>query len=160
MAKTKIDRIANDVRLIKQKLIEKVPTHFSSHDVVRSFFGALLMGLTFVLKGQLFRVSLALKQAHLTLIVISTLVILTGEIYFIGYRHVSHGEKKKRGFGQFWLKRITTFTFIALIVSFLLVYLYGIDLLAGSITDTLKVIIAVFMPCAIGAGLADLLKEY
>ena len=152
------ERILKDLEKIKKE-IRKVPEHFSRQGIMKAFFGALIVGLTFVLKGLLLDVSQRLTSLHLAFIIITTFSILTAEIYFIGYMRVKKTEKEERKFGQFWLKRIAAFYSIALIVSVGLVYLYGINLfLSGG--DTARVIIALSLPCAVGASLADLLKKY
>lgn len=155
----KIDNIAKDVKELKERLFEKEPEHFSVGDLINSFFGALILGLTFTLKGLLIDIGLRLTQTNVIAIIVSTVVILTAEIYFIGYSTVR--RKKERPFGQFWLKRILTFYVVAFIVSGLLVYIYGIPNLPG-ITEAniLKIVVAISMPCAIGAAVGDLLKRY
>ena len=155
----KIDNIEKEVKQIKKILIEeRPPEKFGRKDFVYSFFGALVVGLTFMFKGLLIQSGLNLSWTNVILIVLITIIILTVEIYFIGYARVK--DKKKRRFGQFWLKRLFTIYLIAMFVSFLLGYLYGIHSLAGTETAFLKIIFAVSMPCAIGAAFTDLLKKY
>jgi len=151
----KIQQIASDVRLIKEETVEKIPAHFSIKHIVSAFMGALLMGLTFVFKGLLLQVASALNKSHVLAIIVSTIFLLTAEIYFVGYGRVKN--KAQRPFPQFWFKRVITYYAIAMLVSFFLVYIYGINLLAG--VDTMKVVVAVALPCAVGASLADLLKQ-
>jgi len=153
---TKIQQIASDVRLIKEEIVEKIPAHFSVKHIVSAFLGALLMGLTFIFKGLLLQVASALSRTHVITIIISTVVLLTAEIYFVGYERVKN--KAQRSFLQFWFKRVITYYAIAMLVSFFLVYIYGINTLAG--VDTTRVVVAVTLPCAVGASLADLLKQY
>ena len=89
------------------------------------------------------------------------MIILTAEIYFIGYNRVT--KKTQRKFGQFWLKRIISFYSVALITSTLLIYLFGLNLLpdvANNLNDILKLVVLISMPCAIGAAITDLLKKY
>ncbi len=153
-----IQQIAKDVKHIKAHLIEKVPDHFSKKHLIGAFFGAMLLGLTFMFKGLLYQISLSLTTFRLVLIVVATIIALSAEIYFIGYARVKN--KTKRSFGQFWLKRISTYYFIALFVAALLVFIYGIHAFTGTWTNTFKVIISVSFPCAVGAAAADLLEKY
>jgi len=150
--------LSQDVKAIKKRILGiEPPEHFGNKDIVRSFFGAFLFGLTFVFKGLIFKVSEKLTEYHLMLIIITTITILTAEIYFIGYSRVEN--KRARKFGQFWIKRIVTFYVIAAITTLLLVNIYGLN---AGLTDfeELQLIIAISLPCAVGAGLADLLKQY
>jgi uncharacterized membrane protein len=157
----KIDDIKKGVDELRDRLLIKEPADFSMRDLTDSFFGALLLGLTFALKGMLVQVSSALQSIHLIMIVVSTLLLLTAEIYFIGYRRVK--EKEKRKFCQFWLKRLVVFYLVAVAVALLLVYLFGLNLLptvSANGMGVLKLVILISMPAAIGAAIADLLKKY
>ncbi|MEM4282133.1 MAG: DUF2391 family protein [Candidatus Woesearchaeota archaeon] len=151
-----LKQIASDVRLIREEMVEKVPSHFSPRHITSAFFGALFIGMMFVIKGLLLQVASILTSRHLWIIAAATFIILTGEIYFVGYSRVK--DKSKRPFGQFWFKRIVSYSIIAVLVSYFLVYIYGINILAGA--NTYKVIVALLLPCAVGASLADLLKQY
>ena len=155
----KIDEIKKGVDELRTRLLIQEPEDFSARDFVRAFFGALFLGVTFAVKGLLIQVSSALDQTHLILIVISTLLLLTAEIYFIGYRRVT--KKSERKFGQFWLKRICTFYFVAVATSVFLVFLFGLDKLPEvSNGDVLNLVVLISLPCAIGAAIADLLRQY
>jgi len=155
----KIDDIRREVDELKCKLLLKEPEDFSEKDFVRSFFGALLLGLTFTVKGLLIDVSQALDHAHLGLIIIFTLLILTAEIYFIGYSRVKN--KSKRKLGQFWFKRVCTFYLVAVLTATLLVFLFGLNKLPGvNNGGVISLIILISMPCAIGAAISDLLNKY
>lgn len=153
---TKLDQISQDVKVLRERLVEKTPGHFGLRHIGTAFFGALFFSFTFVLKGLLFDVGLNLQTKELTLIIITTIIILTIQIYFLGYTKVP--DKNKRKFGQFWIKRITTYYTIAIFTSMLLLYLYGVLEIAGP--QSYKLIIAVSLPAAIGAGAADLLGKY
>lgn len=154
----KIDSIAKDVALLKERLVEKVPGDFGAEHIIIAFFGALLFGFTFVLKGQLFNVGLALDAEHLLAITAATWLILSAEIYFVGYRRVR--DQYKRKFGQFWAKRIVTYYTIAILTSGLLLWLYQITSLAATPYNALKLVIAVSFPAAIGAAMTDLIGKY
>lgn len=155
---TKLDQIARDTQVLRERLVEKAPSRFSSRHIVSAFFGALFFGFTFVLKGLLFEVGLELKHAHLVLLTLTTWIILSAEIYFVGYSRVP--DKDKRPFRQFWAKRIITYYFIALSTSFLLLSVYGIPEMVQNVWLTFKLVIAVSFPAAVGAALADLLEKY
>lgn len=159
MKKTeKIENLAQDIRIIRERLVEKIPLHFTLRQVIVAFFGALLFGFTFVLKGLLLEVGLSLDTFQLFFITLTTWIILTAEIYFVGYHRVP--DKKERPFGQFWAKRFFTYYLIALFVSILLLSLYGLTEMAGSIENLTKLVIVISFPCAIGAAASDLLEKY
>ncbi len=156
----KLDRIEQEVHIIKERLVEKIPGHFDMKHAVTAFFGALFFGFTFVLKGLLLDVGLALATWDLILMTVATWVILTAEIYFVGYARVPSNQRRIRPFGQFWAKRITAYYFISLIVAFMLLYLYGMAELAGTPDNVLKLVVAISFPAAIGAAVSDLLGKY
>ena len=156
---TNAERLERKVDEVKKLLIEeKPPEKFGKKDFVYSFFGALVVGLTFMFKGLLIQSGINLSWRNVAMIVIVTLFILTMEIYLIGYSRVKN--KEKRPFGQFWAKRLLTIYLIAIFVSSLLAYLYGIHELAVTNESFIKIIFAVSLPCAIGASFTDLLKRY
>ena len=156
--KPTLDRIEKDVLDIKKIVTEEFPPeHFGAKDIVYSFFGALVIGLTFMFKGLLIQAGMNLRWENVVLIVLTTLLILTFEIYFIGYSRVRN--KEKRPFAQFWAKRLISIYLISIAVSFMLAYLFGINYMAGNTEVLLKIIFAVSMPCAIGAAFTDLLKR-
>jgi len=158
---SKIDEIKKELDELKKGLLIVEPAHFSKRDLIDAFFGALFLGVTFAIKGLLIQVSLALDNLHLVLIVISTLLLLTAEIYFIGYNRVI--KKSQRRFGQFWLKRIVSFYFVAVLTATFLVYLFGLNSLpdiANNFQNVLRLIVLISLPCGIGAAITDLLKQY
>ena len=154
----KIDQIARDVYVLRERLVERVPGHFGMSHIMTSFFGALFFGFTFVLKGLLFQVGLALSNFHLVLITITTWVLLSAEIYFVGYLRVP--DKDRRPFGQFWAKRLISYYLISLFVAFLLLFVYGVTEIVGDPYHVFKLVVAVSFPAAIGAAVADLLGKY
>ncbi len=154
----KIDQIARDTQVLRERLVEKVPGHFGMHHIVSAFFGALFFGFTFVLKGLLLDVGLRLSNFHLALITITTWTLLSAEIYFVGYLRVP--DKDRRLFGQFWAKRIVAYYLIAMFVSFLLLFVYGITDIVPEPYLVFKLVVAVSFPAAIGAAVADLLGKY
>lgn len=151
-------KLHEDVKAIKRYLVEREPTHFDAAHIFKAFFGAIIVGLTFTLKGLLFQVSKAFTQQEILLLITATIVILTAEIYLIGYHRVKN--KKERPFGQFWLKRILTYYAIGIIVAIGLVYIYGLHHFAIDGLHATKMAIAVSMPASIGAAAADLLEKY
>ncbi|MBW2970151.1 TIGR02587 family membrane protein [Candidatus Woesearchaeota archaeon] len=156
----KIDQVAKDVHVLRERLVEKIPARFSMGHIVTAFFGALFFGFTFVLKGLLFEVGLSLSNWDLFLIVLATLIILTAEIYFVGYQKVPVEHRKFRHFGQFWFKRIVTYYLISLFVALMLLYIYGITQLAATYMNMFKLVVAISFPAAIGAAASDLLGKY
>ena len=161
MAKHKevaVTKIEKNLIEVKEMIAEKrPPEHFGAQDIIYSFFGALIVGLTFVLKGLLIQAGTTLRWENVILIVLTTLLILTFEIYFVGYRRVKH--KERRPFLQFWLKRVVSIYVISVAVSFMIAYLFGINYMVGSTEVLMKIVFAVSMPCAIGAAFTDLLKR-
>lgn len=153
-----IEQMKHEVHQIKTHVIERVPDHFSKQDAVRAFFGALLMGLTFLFKGLLIEVGLAIPWSNVVIVFTSTLFILSTQIFFIGYQRIPN--KEERQFGQFLIKRLLTIYGIAFIVSFYLLYIFNFIALVGSMANLWKLTILLAMPCAIGAGVGDLLKKY
>ena len=158
---TKLDEVKQEVDEIRDRLLIAEPAHFSIRDVVDAFLGALFLGVTFALKGLLVSVSLLLTNPHIIFLILSTLLILTAEIYFIGYSRVT--KKSERKFCQFWIKRLFTFYLVAMITSAFLVYVFGLNNLAEISNDPrhiFNLVVIVAMPCAIGAAITDLLKKY
>lgn len=155
-----IYQIERDIELLRGKLIEKHPSHFSTRDIINTFFGSLLIGFTFVMAGGLVPTAEKLTPMHAWVIVISTVLILTSEIYWIGYSRVSSEERRHRAFFQFWGKRFVTLYGIAIIVSVVLVHIFGIDQFFTSQQGVFNVVILLSMPCAVGAAIPHLLKKY
>lgn len=155
-----IKKIEEDMGLLREKLLEKRPSHFSKRDIVNTFFGSLIIGLTFILKGAVVSTAENMDMKHIFFIVVSTIFILTIEIYYIGYSRVSKKERMYRKFDQFWAKRISTLYGIALLVSVYLVYIFGTNEILSTDMAVFNAIILLSMPCAIGAAIPHLLKKY
>ena len=158
MAQNPIHQIANDTRLLREQLVEKVPGHFDMRHVISAWLGSLFFGFTFVLKGLLLEIGLRLDNIHLALLVIATLTIISAEIYFVGYARVP--DKQKRRFFQFWIKRISAYYGIAIFTSFLLLSVYGITTFIPDPKLIFKLVIAISFPAGVGAAAGDLLKRY
>lgn len=150
--------VEHHVELIKKKLIEREIEHFSVRDLLNSFFGSLIVGLTFMFKGLLIDIGTTLPWKNVVMIVISTLIILCLEVYFIGYSRVR--DKHTRKLGQFVLKRVTATYVISLSVSFFLLYLFGMLRYLGTAEHFVKLSFIISMPCAIGAAIINLLQRY
>ena len=153
-----IQELKRDIKIIKHRVVEKIPEHFSKQDAVNAFFGALFLGLTFLFKGLLLEVGVNLTWDNIIVIVTSTLFILSTQIYFIGYKRVYNPDE--RPFGQFLFKRLLTVYGIALTVSFYLLYIFGFLALVGSFANLIKLTLIISMPCSIGAAIGELLKKY
>ena len=104
------------------------------------------------------QVSVELEWVHIAAIIATTLVIVSFEFYFLGYQqHVFH--KKERGAFQFVVKRVLTVYLVAIIASLLLTFLYNLNTIVGSYENIFKLIVAVSLPCTMGAALNDLFKK-
>ncbi len=151
------DQIKKDVQLLKDRLLERKPEKFSSKDIARAFFGALVIGATFVFTSGLISVVKNITWVNVFLVIISTIVLLIAEIYFIGWSRVK-GEKGRNVY-EFTLKRLPTFYVISILVSLFYTYIFGINHLVSPAEAT-KLIFLIAMPCSIGAAIGDLLKKY
>ena len=154
----KIDQISEDAKVLRERLVEKIPSHFGMKHLVTAFFGALFFGFSFMLNSLLFQIGLSLDNYNLLMITFCTWVILTAEIYFVGYTRVP--DPDKRHFGQFWIKRLVAYYCIAIFTSFLLLSVYGITELVAVPYNVLKLVVAVGFPAAVGAAVSDLLGKY
>ncbi len=158
--KKEIEVIEKNISYMREKLLEKIPSRFSKRDVINAFFGSLILGLTFVLKGQTVGVAASLSSIQLIAIVAITLAILMAEIYFIGYSRVRN--KSKRRFGQFMTKRLVALYGVTLFVSFGLIYTLNINNsnYVNGFYDVIKIAVLMSFPCAVGAAVPSLLKQY
>ncbi len=158
--KKEIEFIEQQIRLIEEKLLDRVPDHFGTRDAVNAFFGALIIGITFILKGATVSTAVGLDLLHTELIIGATLAILFIEIYFIGYSRVKN--KSQRKLGQFMTKRLLSLYAITVLISFMLVYLMNLDHspYVHSFMDVMKIVVVVAFPCSIGAAVPSLLKKY
>jgi uncharacterized membrane protein len=156
--KVEDDAIKKDVEKIKKELIDKTPDHFSQKDVLRSFMGSLFLTFSVAFSGNILTVAYKIPDKHLYLVSIFIIIILTAEIYFIGYSRVE--DKQQRKFGQFWIKRLVAFYLVAFIVSFIISYIFGIIYLVNDIGHYFKLILIISGPASIGASISDLLKKY
>ena len=158
--KSELSYIDDGIHTLKRELIDRTPTRFSYKDIARAFFGSLLVAAGFVLKGAMLRTSVRLELGHIISIIVVSLIILTVEIYYFGYRKVK--DKRQRKPFQFIAKRLPTCYLVSAVVSTGLVFMYGInnDALITSNLDVFKVIVTVSFPASLGAGMSDVLKKY
>jgi uncharacterized membrane protein len=152
--------IENQIALIRERLIDRVPDHFSKRDVLNAIFGSLTIGITFILKGMTVSTAVNLENIHLYLILAASLLVLIAEIYYIGYSRVKN--KSQRHFGQFMTKRLITLYAISFFTSWGLVYLLNLNHYqqVQSFNDVVKIVVLVAFPCAVGAAIPSLLKKY
>ena len=153
-----VKSIEKDIEKLEKKLLDKVPEPFSRKDIIAAFFGSLIIGITFILKGATLRTAAGLDTRHIVAIVLFTIAVLLLEIYYVSYIRVEN--KKKRPLGQFIAKRLFTLYLISIFASVLLVYMLGVNQLAETSNEVLKVVILMSMPCSIGAAIPTLLKKY
>jgi len=153
-----LSNIQKDIKLLRERMLEKVPGHFSQKDIINAFLGAMFIGLTFILRTDIIDIAINLDSSRVILIVFSTFLILTAEIYFIGYSRVPN--KKTRPFGQFWAKRFVSLYIVTILVSLFLVYIFGINTFVNTGEEVFKIVVLVSMPCAVGAAIPSLLTKY
>ncbi len=152
-----LNNIERSIKRIKDKVVDKTPSHFSMKVIFNALFGSLLFGLTFILKGALIDTALKLEKIHIILILISSMAIIIGEIYFLGYSKIKY--RRERRPGQFVIKRFLTLLIVSVSVAFFLVYIFGIDRQLGNFYNIIRVVIMTMMPCVVGAGFSSLFKE-
>jgi uncharacterized membrane protein len=158
--KKELECLDLQVNHLRERLLDRVPEHFSKRDVVNAMFGSLTIGITFILKGATLNTALGLDIIHLELVLLATLLILFAEIYFIGYSRVK--DKNSRRFGQFMTKRLIALYSITVMTSVFLVYLLNLNNnpAVHSTVDIAKIVVLVSFPCAIGAAVPSLLRKY
>lgn len=158
VVKFETDLIKDDVERIKDKLIDHTPEHFSKQDFVRASIGALFLGFSVLFSGNIVNLAVKIPVPHLFIIIFGTIIILTLEIYIIGYSRVT--DRITRKFGQFWMKRVAAFYITAFVIAVLLAFTFGLQYLVPDGAHFFNLIIVLSAPCAIGASLGDLLKKY
>jgi uncharacterized membrane protein len=158
VVKFETDLIKDDVERIRDKLIDHTPEHFSKQDFVRASIGALFLGFSVLFSSNIVNLATKIPTPQLFVIMFGTILILTLEIYIIGYSRVT--DKITRKFGQFWMKRVAAFYTTAFIIAILLAFTFGLQYLLPTGTHFLNFIVILSAPCAIGASLGDLLKKY
>jgi len=158
--KKEIECIEHEIKMIRERLLDRVPERFSKRDLINAFFGSLTIGITFILKGATVRTAVGLDLFHTELVIASTLAILFIEIYFIGYSRVKN--KCQRKLGQFMTKRLFALYGVVILTSIFLVYLLNLNQseYVNSSMDVMKIVVVVAFPCAIGAAVPSLLKKF
>jgi uncharacterized membrane protein len=156
--KEETDMIKSDVERVKDKLIDHTPEHFSNQDLIRASIGALFLGFSVLFSGNLPVLASRIPTPYFFIIIFDTILILTLEIYIIGYSRVK--DKQTRKFGQFWIKRVLAFYVTALIMATILAFTFGLQYVVSSDRYFFNLVIILSAPCAIGASLGDLLKKY
>ena len=158
--KKELECIEGEIHKIRERLLDRVPEHFSKRDIINAFFGSLTIGLTFILKGATVRTAVGLDLFHTELVIGATLFILFVEIYFIGYSRVKN--KSQRHFGQFMTKRLVALYSITLLTAVGLVYLLNLNNseYVTSFMDVMKIVVVVAFPCAVGAAVPSLLRKF
>jgi uncharacterized membrane protein len=140
------------------KNMDKTPDHFSKKDILRAFLGSLFLAFNVSFSGNIVNISRNLPTFNIFLVIVFTIVILTSEIYFIGYNRVEN--KRERGFIQFWIKRILAFYIVAVLVAFMITYVFGLIYIVDDFTHYMNLIFIISGPASIGASISDLLKKY
>jgi uncharacterized membrane protein len=156
--KVEDDAIKKDIDTIRRELVDKTPEHFSQKDVLRSFMGSLFLAFSVAFSSNILNAARSVPDTHLKLVILFTTIILTAEIYFIGYQRVE--DKSKRKFGQFWIKRLLAFYVVALVVSVVITYIFGLIYLVDSPEHYYRMVLLISGPASIGASISDLLKKY
>lgn len=153
-----LDVILSDVEHLRLGLIDRLPPRFTVRDVATAFLASIIIVLTFLFKGSVITISQNLTEKDLLLILISTAVLLTLQIYFIGYTRVTN--KKERPFYEFWAKRFFSLYIISILVCVFFSYLYGIHRIIPTTQGYIKFVVALTLPGAVGAAIPSLLKKY
>ncbi|MBW3023143.1 DUF2391 family protein [Candidatus Woesearchaeota archaeon] len=152
-------QIEEDVKTLKERLLEPKPERFSARDIVRAFFGALFIGVTFVFSGRLMEVVQNMHTMQMFLVIIATIIILIAEIYFIGWSRLKRLKEPGRNVFEFTFKRVVVAYVVSLIVALFYMYVLGLDNMLSSI-EIAKFVFVFAMPCSVGAAVADLLRKY
>lgn len=150
--------IHETVKRMKENIVDKTPDYFSIRDIINAFFGSIIIGFTFILKGATKETAIGLSIYHIIAIISFTFIVLASEIYFIGYLRVK--EKRVRHFGQFLAKRLVTIYSIAIITTFILIFLFNINSHLGTNENLLKMVFLLSLPCSVGAAIPNLLRQY
>jgi uncharacterized membrane protein len=150
--------IKYDLERIQRELVDKTPEHFSKKDIMRAFMGSFFLAFGVLFSSNLLSVARVLPPHHLYIILGFTVLLLTEEIYFVGYARVIN--KHERKFGQFWIKRLLAFYLVALVVSFMITYVFGLIYIIPNSTVLLRFTVLISCPAAIGASIGDLIKKY
>jgi len=136
--------------------MKREPHHFSLRDFLKAMLAALIVALTFVFKGSMFEYAEKMNSSHVFFVLVVTCIIVTIEIYFLGYRFVTN--RKERPFYEFWAKRFFTIITSSFIMVWLIIHMYGINEYITT-QEELKFIFAVLFPSAIAGAAMEILKK-
>ena len=150
--------IKKAISKMKENVLDKEPGHFSKNDILKIFFGSLTVGFAFIFSGALVKTAVNLDIKHLELIILTTLALLCIEIYFVWFHQVKN--KKQRPLGEFLTKRLTTLYIVAIMCSFILIYIFNIDSQLTNFSDVMKLVVLMSMPCSLGAAIPSILKNH
>jgi len=159
MTTEKINKIAEDIEILKERLLEQRPDRFSGKDFARSFFGALFIAATFVFSGKLFDIVKQMQPYQTIIVIVATIIILVAEIYFIGWSRARMSKEAGRNVFEFTLKRLVAAYVVSILVAVFYFYVLGFNRSLFGI-EVFNFIFLVAMPCSIGAAVADLLRKY
>ncbi|GIU70205.1 MAG: hypothetical protein KatS3mg002_1441 [Candidatus Woesearchaeota archaeon] len=152
------DIIKKDIEKIRRDLIDKTPEHFNQKDILRAFMGSLFLAFSVAFSSNILNAAKTIPDSHIKFVILFTITILVAEIYFIGYQRVEN--KQKRKFGQFCVKRLTTFYLVSILVSIMITYIFGLVYLVDTPEQYYKLVLIISAPASIGASISDLLKKY
>lgn len=150
--------IKETISKMKQDIVDKEPSHFSKNDILKIFFGSLTVGFAFIFSSALVKTALGLDLIHIEFIILITLLLLSVEIYFVWFHRVKN--KRDRPFSEFLTKRLTTLYLVAIMSSFILIYIFNIDSQLINFFDVMKLVVLMSMPCSLGAAIPSILKEH
>jgi len=159
MTTKKIDKIAEDVEVLKERLLLRRPDRFSARDIAHAFFGALFIAATFVFTSKIFDIVKQMETYQLVVLVLATIAILVAEIYFVGWSRLKNLKEPGRNFFEFTFKRLVVAYAVSIFVAGFYFFVLGFNReLVGM--QVVNFIFLVAMPCSIGAAVADLLRKY
>ena len=156
--KNEIDDINYKIDNLKTALLDRYPKHFSLRNIVDSFFAALIVGLTFVLKGATVDVAVALETINIVLIMIFTITIIVLQIHFVSYSRVQHKEERRAL--PFIAKRMISILIVSFVVAAGLVYMLAIPKQLANFSSVCNVIMLLTSICAIGSAIPGLMLKY
>ncbi|MFC1697753.1 DUF2391 family protein [Nanoarchaeota archaeon] len=159
MKKKRKSTLEADVKYIR-KSIEKTSkiADFSIDDVIFTFFAAFALGLVFIFKGKMIEISKNLGWVHVGLIIGLSLFIMAAIVYYFAYGKHKVDIHKRAPF-EFVSKRVISSYIIAVIAAILLVFIYNINSNASNFGEIVRIVVAISLPCSIGATIKDLFKK-
>lgn len=146
------------VSRIKEQIVDAEPAHFSKNEILKITFGSLAIGFAIIFREALVDVAINLDLIHIEMIILTTMLLLIAEIYFVWFNMVK--DKARRKLGEFLTKRLITLYFVAVLSSFFLIYIFNIDKNISSFSDVMKLVVMMSMPCSVGAAIPSMLKKY